>query len=54
MHSGDGFLVRFADDGQNGEKRKVFDNFVDSGQHDVGRIEHGSMPDDGDIKISNN
>ena len=54
MQSGDSFVVRFADDGKNGGKRKVFDNFVDDGQNNVGKIDHGSMPDDVDIKISNN
>ena len=51
MHFDNGFVVRFADDGENGVKLKVFDNFVDDGRHDVGRIDHGSMPDDGDIEI---
>ena len=54
MHFGDGFVVRFAEDGKNGGKRKVFDNFVDGVKHDIGGIEYGSMPDDGEIKISNN
>ena len=53
MHFGDSFVDRFADDGQNGGKRKVFDDFVDGGRHDVSGIDHGSMPDDGEIKISN-
>ena len=54
MHFGDGFIVRFSDNGENGGKWKVFDNFVDGGQHDVGGINNGSMTDDGEIKISNN
>ena len=54
MNFGDGFVVKFANDGQNGRKRKVFDNFFDDGRHDVGGIDHGSMPDDIEIKISNN
>ena len=54
MHFDNGFVVRFADDGKNGGKRKVFDNFDDDGRNNVGEIDHGSMPDDVDIKISNN
>ena len=53
MHFGDGFVVRSADDGQNGGKPEVFDNFVDGGRHDVGGIDHGSMHDDEEIEISN-
>ena len=54
MHFGDGFVVRFNDNWQNGGNRKVFNNFVNSGHHDVGGNYHGSMPDDGEINISNN
>ena len=54
MHFGDGFVVRFANDGQNGGKRKVFDNCFGGGRHYVGGIDHGSMPDKGEIKICNN
>ena len=54
MHFGDGFVVGFSDDGENGGKRKILDNFVDVGQHDVGGIDHGSMPDEGEIHFSNN
>ena len=31
-----------------------FSQFFDGGQHDVGGIDHRSMPYDGGIKISNN
>ena len=51
MNFGDGFVVRFADDGKNGGKRKVFDNFFTSERHDVGRIKHRSLPDDVEIKL---
>ena len=54
MHFGNGFVVRFSNYGQNGGKRKVFDNFVNSEHCDVGGIDHGSMPDDVEIKSSNN
>ena len=54
MHFGEGFVVGFSDDRQNGGKRKVFDDFVNGGRHDVGGIDHGSMPDEGEIKFSNN
>ena len=53
MHFGNGFVVKFSNDGKNGGKRKFFDGFVDGGRHDVGGIDHGSMSDDGEIKISN-
>ena len=53
MHFGDGFVVEFANGGKNGGKWKVFDNFVDGGRHDVGEIDHGSMPDEGELKFSN-
>ena len=51
MHFGNGFVVGFADDGQNGGKLKVFDDFVDDGRHYVGGIEHGSIPDEGEINL---
>ena len=44
----------FADDEENGGKQKVFDNFVDGGRNDLDGIDHRSMPDDGEIQISNN
>ena len=53
MHFGDGFIGGFYDDGENGGKWKVFDNFVDAGRHDVGGIDHGSMPNEEDIKFCN-
>ena len=54
MHFGDGFVVGFANNGENGGKRKVFNSFVDGEQHGVGGTGHGSMPDEGEIKFSNN
>ena len=54
MHFRDGFVVGFSDDGQNGGKRKCFDGFFYGRGHDVGGIGHGSMPDEGEIKFSNN
>ena len=51
MHFGEGFVVGFVNDGQNGGKRKCYDDFVDRGRHDVGGIDHRSMPDDGAIKL---
>ena len=54
MHFGHGVIVRFANNGENGGKLKVFEKFVGGGRHDVGGIYHGSMPDDEEIKISNN
>ena len=54
MHFGDGFVVGFSNDEKNGGKRRVFDNFVESGRHYIGGINHGSMPDEGEIKCSNN
>ena len=54
MHFGDGFVVRFANNGKNGGKWKVFDDYVDGGRHDVGGIDHGSMTDDEEIKICYN
>ena len=51
MHFGDGFVVGFSDNGKNGGKRKIFDDFVDSGRHDVGGIDHGSIPDEGEINL---
>ena len=51
MHFGNSFVVRFANDGENGRKGKVFNDFVDGGQNDVGGIDHGSMTDDGEIKL---
>ena len=54
MHFGDGFVVGFADNGQNGGKRKVFEDSVNGGRYDVGGIDHGSMPDDVEIKFINN
>ena len=53
MHSGDDFVVSFANDGGNGGKQKVFGNFVDGGEYDVSGIDHRSMPDYVEIKISN-
>ena len=38
---------------KNGGKRTVFDNFVNSEPHGVGGIDHGSMPEDIEIKFSN-
>ena len=54
MHFGNGFVVGFSEDGKNCETQKVFDNFVDCGLHDVGGIDYRSMPDEGEIKFSNN
>ena len=54
IHSGDGFVVGFAEDGENGGKRYVFNDFVDVGRHNVSGIDHGPMPDEGEIKFSNN
>ena len=53
MHPGNGFVVGFSNNGENGRKRNVFDHFVDSGRHDVGGINHRTMPDEGEIKFSN-
>ena len=52
MHLSDVFVVGFADNGQNGGKRKSFDNFVNGERHAVGGIDHVSMPDEGEIKLS--
>ena len=54
MYFGDGFVVGFSDNEKNGGKQKCFNDFVEGGRHDVGGIDHGSMPDEEEIKCSNN
>ena len=54
IHFGEGFVVGFSDDGENGGKQKVFDGFFNGGLHGVVGIDHGSIPDEGEIKFSNN